>query len=56
MPSFRCADTGMSCSFTATADTKEELLKKIAKHASKVHNIHTIDPDLMQRITNAIKV
>lgn len=45
----------MSCSFEATADTREKLLKKIAKHTSKVHDIKTISPDFMDQITKAIK-
>jgi len=55
MPSFKCADIGMSCGFEATEDTREKLLKRIAKHTSKVHNITTISPDLMDQITKAIK-
>lgn len=54
-PSFKCADIGMSCSFEATANTQEKLLKKITKHASKVHNITTISPDLTDQIMKAIK-
>ncbi len=55
MPSFKCADIGMSCPFEATAKTQDELMKKITKHANKVHNITVIDPDLMKKITGAIK-
>lgn len=31
MPSFRCKDIGMTCSFEAHSDTKEELMEKIDK-------------------------
>jgi predicted small metal-binding protein len=55
MPSFKCSDIGMSCPFEATADTQEKLLKKIEKHAHKVHNINPITPDLLNQITKAIK-
>lgn len=55
MPSFKCADIGMSCSFEATAKTQDELLKKIAKHMSKVHEIKTISSDLMDQMIKAIR-
>ena len=37
MPSFVCKDTGMDCTFTATAPTEAELMKKIAEHAKSAH-------------------
>jgi predicted small metal-binding protein len=55
MPSFKCKDLGMNCPFETTAKTEEELLKKIAEHASKVHNMKTISPDMMAKIKKAIK-
>jgi predicted small metal-binding protein len=55
MPTFKCADIGMSCGFEASAKTQDKLMKKISKHASKVHDIKTISPDLMDQITKAIK-
>jgi len=54
MPSFKCTDIGMSSGFEVTERTQEKLLKKIAKHASKVYDIRTISPDLMDQITKAI--
>ena len=55
MPSFKCKDTGMSCSFETTAKTEDELMKKIAEHAGKVHNMKTIPPDVMGKVKKAIK-
>ncbi len=55
MPSFKCADIGMACSFKAEAKTKEELMKKITEHAGSVHNIKTMPPDLAAKIQKAIK-
>ena len=55
MPSFKCRDTGMSCGFEATAKTQEELMKKIADHAGKVHNMKPIPPDVMAKVKKAIK-
>jgi predicted small metal-binding protein len=55
MPSFKCADLGMKCSFEATAKTEDELMKKIAEHGAKAHDIKKISPDMMSKIKKAIK-
>lgn len=55
MPSFKCKDIGMSCSFEATAKTEDELIKKIADHAGKAHSMETIPPDVMSKVRKAIK-
>jgi predicted small metal-binding protein len=55
MPSFKCKDIGMSCGFEASAKTEDELMKKIAEHASKAHNMKTIPPDVMDKVKKAIK-
>ena len=55
MPSFMCKDVGMDCKFEAKAKTEDELMKKIAEHASKVHNMKTIPPDVMDKVKKAIK-
>lgn len=56
MPSFKCRDLGMDCPFEATANTEEELMKKITEHATKVHNMKPpFPPDMMAKIKKAIK-
>jgi predicted small metal-binding protein len=45
----------MKCGFETKADTKEQLMKSIANHAKEAHNITAIAPDLMMKITAAIK-
>jgi len=45
----------MNCGFEATADTKDELMQKIAEHASQAHNMKTIPPDVMDKVNKAIK-
>ncbi len=51
----RCADVGMDCDFVAKAETQEELLQKVAKHAKEVHGIDEITPDLKQKVTRVIR-
>lgn len=51
----RCADVGMDCDFVATADTKEELMGKVAAHASATHGIHEITPELEAKVSSVIR-
>ncbi len=46
----------MTCGFEASADTQDELMKKIVAHAASAHNIQTVDPELEAKIKKAIKV
>jgi predicted small metal-binding protein len=55
MPSFACKDVGMTDDWKATANTEDELLKKIKEHAGKVHNMKNITPEMMDTIKKAIK-
>ena len=55
MPSIECKDLGMDCGFKATAETEDELLKKVAEHAAEVHGIKEISPDLMEKVKSIIK-
>ncbi len=56
MPSFKCRDIGMACNFEATAKTEDELMKKIAEHDRKAHNMKTMSPDMMEKVKKAIKM
>ena len=55
MPSFKCADIGMDCKFTAKALTKNGLMRKVAEHAADVHKITSMPDDLRAKIESAIK-
>jgi len=55
MPSFKCADIGMDCTFETKSITKNGLMKKIQSHASDVHKIASIPADLKSKIEGAIK-
>jgi predicted small metal-binding protein len=35
--SLSCADVGADCNWSATAETEEELMKKVAEHAKEAH-------------------
>lgn len=36
---FRCADVGVECAARTSAETKEDLLAKVAAHAEEVHGV-----------------
>jgi len=55
MPSFKCKDIGMDCDFEATAETEDELMKKIAEHAAEKHGMQTIPPDMLDKVKAVIK-
>jgi predicted small metal-binding protein len=55
MPSIKCKDIGMKCGFEVKDEDRDELLKIVALHAEKTHNIKEIPPDLMEKVNKAIK-
>ena len=55
MPSFKCKDVGMACSFETSAGTEAELMAKISEHGRKARNMKTIPPDVMEKVKKAIK-
>lgn len=51
----RCADVVPGCGFTAEAATEQELLEKVALHASQVHGIDEVTPDLLAKVRSAMR-
>ena len=50
-----CAEIVPGCSFTASAPTEEELLKKVMAHAATDHGITEVTPELAAKFKAAIK-
>jgi predicted small metal-binding protein len=50
-----CGDVVPGCSFTASADTEEELLKKVVAHAAQDHGVKEVTPELAAQVQAAIK-
>jgi predicted small metal-binding protein len=50
-----CAAIVPDCPFTASAETEEELLKKVAAHAAHHHGITDVTPELAAKVKAAIK-
>jgi predicted small metal-binding protein len=50
-----CAEIVPDCPFTASADTEEELLQKVAAHALHDHGITEVTPELAAKVKAAIQ-
>ena len=52
---FRCRDVGQKCGYVQKAPTTEELLPKVEEHLRTSHGMATLDPEMRQKITAAIR-
>ena len=50
-----CGRVVPDCTFTASAPSEEELLKKIVAHAAEAHGVTEITPDLAAKVKAAIE-
>ncbi len=55
MKSFKCADMGKDCRWTAKADSLSELVEKIFRHAAISHNVKQIPVYRKYKIASSIK-
>ena len=53
--SISCADTGSDCSWSASAETEEQILEKVAQHAKDKHPELEVTPELVSKIKSLIK-
>ena len=49
------ADVAASGSFTASAESEEELMKKVAAHAAHDHGVSEVTPVIASQVKAAIK-
>lgn len=50
-----CRDVGLDCDFVARAQTEEELLRKLAGHASRMHGLEPTSPSVLEKARAAIR-
>jgi predicted small metal-binding protein len=50
-----CNDVVRGCAFEATAETEEELLKKVVAHAAEKHGVKEVTPELAAKVKAAIR-
>jgi predicted small metal-binding protein len=55
MKKIACHDVVPGCSFTASADTEEELLARVATHAGSAHDVKDVTPELLDKVKRAIR-
>ena len=53
--SISCADAGSDWGWSATAETEEELIGKVAEHAKIDHRDLEITPEIVKKIKSLIK-
>lgn len=53
--SISCADAGVDCGWSATAETEEDLLGKVAQHAQEEHKDMEITPEVVTKIKSIMK-
>ena len=52
----RCGDVGFfDCDGVIRADTEEEVLALVAKHAKNVHDLEEITPDIVEKVRAAMR-
>jgi predicted small metal-binding protein len=49
-----CNDVVPGCSFTASAETEEELIEKVVAHARRDHGVSEVTPELAAKLKAAI--
>ncbi|MGA0296852.1 MAG: DUF1059 domain-containing protein [Nitrosopumilaceae archaeon] len=53
--SISCADAGADCSWSATAETEDELMEKVAVHVKDEHKELEVTPELVEKVKGLIK-
>lgn len=51
----RCADIGMDCEFVTKAESQEELMREVVRHARDVHGVTEITPELREKVAEVIR-
>lgn len=54
MKLLRCRDAGFDCDHEVRAESEEDLLRQVAQHAQKVHNVK-VTPELVEQVKKLIK-
>ncbi|NNF65776.1 MAG: DUF1059 domain-containing protein [Acidimicrobiia bacterium] len=53
---FSCANVGVVCKKSVTADTEEELVAKIAAHAAEAHDVPVLTQTLVNYAKSTVEV
>ena len=50
-----CKDVGFDCGYVAKAETEAELMQKVAAHASEVHGLSEVTPEVAEQVRSVIR-
>ncbi|MGC2855386.1 DUF1059 domain-containing protein [Novispirillum sp. DQ9] len=50
MKELRCGDVVAGCPHTVQGETEEEVLAKVAEHASQAHGVQDVTPELAAQV------
>ncbi len=53
--SFTCRDVGVDCDWKTSADSEDDIMAAIQKHAAEVHPDIELTPELVTKVRAAIK-
>ena len=53
--SISCADAGKDCGWSATADTEDELMQKVAEHVQADHKDLELNEENIAKVKSLIK-
>ena len=51
----RCSDLMHGCDYVARAESEDELMQKVARHAREKHRMQTVSPEVAQKIKSKIR-
>lgn len=55
MKRIACGDVVPGCTWTASAASEEELVRKVVAHAAHDHGVAEVTPELAAKVKSAIK-
>ncbi|MBI2213527.1 MAG: DUF1059 domain-containing protein [Acidobacteria bacterium] len=50
-----CGDVVAGCAFTASAESDQDLIEKVAAHAAQDHGVKEVTPELAAKVKAAIR-
>lgn len=51
----RCKDVGFDCEGVCKAESEEDLMKKVAEHASTAHGVEEVTDDMVEKLRSVIR-
>jgi predicted small metal-binding protein len=50
-----CRDVGVDCDFRARANSMDELMTMLSKHAKDAHGMNEIPPEILMKVKSAVR-